>query len=122
MNQKSDATYSTFIAPGKEQITMEKNHSSSGELVVKGVATAVVAATIIQTGKGVLTTLAKQPLVMFGLGVVTGCFAHKYRKEIISITRKTAEQSKDFVLQQKENIKDLIAESQEGAEETDVLN
>ena len=122
MNQISEATYSTSIDSSKEQMAMESSHSSKGELVVKGVATAVAAATIIQTGKGVVTTLAKQPLIMFGLGIVVGCFAHKYRKEIISITSKTAEQSKDFVLRQKENLKDLIAESQDDAEERDDLN
>jgi len=62
----------------------------------------VAATTIVQTGKGVMTTLARHPLVMFSLGIAAGYLAHKYRKEIISITSKTAEQSKDFVLRQKE--------------------
>jgi hypothetical protein len=119
MNQISEATYSTSIDPGKEQMTMENSLSSKGELVVKGVATAVAAATIIETGKGVMTTLSKNPLVMFSIGIVTGFFVHKYRKEIISITSKTAEQSKDFVLRQKENLKDLLAERQEDDEVND---
>ena len=42
-------------------------------------------------------------------------FSTKYRKEIISITSKTAEKSKDFVLLQKENLKDLLAETREDA-------
>ncbi len=57
---------------------------------------------------------------MFGLGITAGFLVHKYRKEIISITSKTAEQSKDFVLRQKENLKDLLAETQEDAEEKHV--
>ena len=119
MNHISAGTHSTRIEPGKEQMTMKGGHSSKGELVVKGVATAVAASTIIQTGKGVMTTLAKHPIVMFSLGIAAGYLAHKYRKEIISITSKTAGQSKDFVLRQKENLKDLIAEAQEDTEEKD---
>ena len=119
MNHISAETHSTYIEPGKGQMAMEGGHSSKVELVVKGVATAVAATTIVQTGKGVMTTLARHPFVMFSLGIAAGYFAHKYRKEIISITSKTAEQSKDFVLRQKENLKDLIAETQEDAEEKD---
>jgi hypothetical protein len=117
MNHISAETHSTPIDPGKGQMTMEGSHSSKVELIAKGVATAVAATTIVQTGKGVMTTLARHPLVMFSLGIAAGYLAHKYRKEIISITSKTAEQSKDFVLRQKENIKDLLAETQEGVEE-----
>ena len=100
-------------------MTMEGGYSSKGDVIVKGVATAVAASTIIQTGKAVMTILARHPLVMFGLGIAGGYLAHKYRKEIISITSKTAEQSKDFVLRQKENLKDLLAETQEDTEEKD---
>jgi len=100
-------------------MTMEVSNSSKGDMIIKGVATAVAASTIIQTGKGVMTTLAKHPLVMFSLGIAAGFLVHKYRKEIISITSKTAGQSKDFVLRQKENLKDLLGETQEGAEEKD---
>jgi hypothetical protein len=119
MNHISAETDSNSAEPGKGQMTMEASHSSKGEVIVKGVATAVVASTIIQTGKGVMTTLAKHPLVMFSLGIAAGYLAHKYRKEIISITSKTAEQSKDFVLRQKENLRDMIAETRGGAEEED---
>ena len=122
MNHISTATHSTPIKPDKGQITMDRSHTSKGELVIKGVATAVAASAIIQTGKGVVITLARHPLVMFSLGIATGYLAHKYRKEIISVTSKTALQSKDFVLRQKENIKDLISETQENAEETDATH
>jgi len=120
MNHISAETHSIPIEPGKGQMTMEGSQSSKGELIAKGVATAVAATTIVQTGKGVMATLAKHPLVMFTLGIAAGYLAHKYRKEITSITSKTAEQSKDFVLRQKENLKDLFAETQEDAEEKDV--
>ena len=121
MNHISAETHSAPIEPGKGQMAMEGSHSPKGEMIVKGVATAVAASTIIQTGKGVMTTLAKHPLVMFSLGIAAGFLVHKYRKEIISITSKTAEQSKDFVLRQKENLRDLIAEAQEDTEEGGAL-
>lgn len=119
MNHISTGTHSAGVDPVKGKKITESSHASKGELVVKGVATTVAAATIIETGKGVMTALAKQPLVMFTLGIATGFLVHKYRKEIISVTGKTAEQGKDFILRQKENLKDLIAESQEDDEQTD---
>jgi len=119
MNHSVAGTDSNSIERIKGQMAMGDSHSSKGEVIAKGVATAVAASTIIQTGKGVMTTLAKNPLVMFGLGIAAGFLVHKYRKEIISITSKTAEQSKDFVLRQKENLIDLIAEAQEDTEEGD---
>ena len=117
MNHISAETHSTPIEPDEGQVTMESSNSSKGAVLFKGVATgvttAVAATTIVQTGKGVMTTLARHPFVMFSLGIAAGYLAHKYRKEIISITSKTAEQSKDFVLRQKESLRDLIAESME---------
>ena len=86
------------------------------DMIAKGVATGVVVSTIVQTGRGVARTLVKNPLIMFGLGFATGYFAHKYRKEIISMTHKTAEQSKDFIVRQKEAISDMLAENQEQLE------
>ena len=124
MKHNSAKTNSTPIKPDKGKVTMEGSNSSKGEVMFKGVATgvatAVAASTIIQTGKGVISTLAKNPIVMFSLGITAGYLAHKYRKQIISISSKTAGQSKDFVLRQKENLKDLLAETQEETEETDV--
>jgi hypothetical protein len=120
MNHISPETHSTHIKPGTAQMAMEGSPSSKVEVVAKGVATAVAATTIVQTGKGVMTTLARHPLVMFSLGIAAGYLAHKYRKQIITISSKTAEQSKDFVLRQKENLKDLLAETMEDSEEKDV--
>ena len=117
MNHISAGTDSSSVEPVKGQMAMEGGRLPKGEVIAKGVATAVAASTIIQTGKGVMTTLARNPLVMFGLGIAAGFLVHKYRKEIISITNQTAEQSKDFILRQKENLKDLIAEAQEDTEE-----
>jgi hypothetical protein len=86
------------------------SQSSKGELVVKSVATAVVATAIVETGLSFSKTLAKQPVILFGLGIVAGYFTYKYRKEIITITSHTAEQSKDFIVQQKKHLSDMLAE------------
>jgi hypothetical protein len=41
---------------------------------------------------------------------------HKYRREIIQAVTKAADMGKDFVLQQRESLDDLVAEAQEGNE------
>ncbi|MEI6541998.1 MAG: hypothetical protein WCL60_00650 [Methylococcales bacterium] len=120
MNQISTETQVIDIESGNEKIALSGSQYSKGEMMTMGVITGVAATTIIETGKGVLTTLAKHPLVMFSLGIAAGFVTHKYRKEIISITNKTAEQSKNFVLRQKENIKDLIVESPGDVEDREV--
>jgi len=76
-------------------------------------ATGAVATASTQTGKSFLGRLVSHPLVLFGLGVAVGYAIHKYRKEIIESANRAAEQSKDFVLQQRENLEDLVAESPE---------
>ncbi|MDD5268668.1 MAG: hypothetical protein PHO08_16325 [Methylococcales bacterium] len=120
MNNISEGTGSNSIEPGIGQMSTEGGHSAKGELIVKGVVTAVAASTIIHAGKGVMSALARHPLVMFTLGIGAGYFAHKHRKKIISITSDTVEQSKDFVLRRKENLKDLLEEAREDTEEKGV--
>lgn len=121
MKHLSTETHSTGIIATSEPMPMEGGRSSKSDVLVKRVATAVAVSTIVQTGKGVITALSRHPLVMFSLGLATGYLAHKYRKEIISIANKTAVQSKDFILRQKENITDLLAETGEGAEDKDAI-
>jgi len=60
-----------------------------------------------------MSLLAKNPIVVFSLGVAAGIVIHKYRKEIISGATDLAEKGKDFVLQQRENLEDLIAEGKD---------
>lgn len=98
------------------------SQSSKGELVVKSVATAVVATAIVETGIGFSKSLARQPVVLFGLGILAGYFTHKYRKEIIAITSHTAEQSKDFIVQQKNHLSELLTEIQSSDEQPDQSN
>ncbi|MGD0959115.1 MAG: hypothetical protein ABSB19_04835 [Methylomonas sp.] len=56
---------------------------------------------------------AKNPLLVFGLGMAAGYFIYKYRKEIIAKTTQTLDAGKDFILQQKENLEDIVAETKE---------
>ena len=58
----------------------------------------------------------RTPLVVFAAGVTTGYLLHKYRREIIQAVTKAADIGRDFVLQQKESLDDLVAEGQEGNE------
>jgi hypothetical protein len=74
-------------------------------------ATGAVVTASSQTGKSFFGKLIGHPLVLFGLGVAVGYTIHKYRKEIIESANRAAEQSKDFVLQQRENLEDLVAET-----------
>lgn len=77
--------------------------------------TAIAAST--STGSSFMSTLSKHPLLVFGLGLAAGYMAHKYRKEIIAAATRMSEQSKDFVLHQKENLEDLVAECKECADD-----
>ncbi|MFM8330659.1 MAG: hypothetical protein ACKN9T_03125 [Candidatus Methylumidiphilus sp.] len=60
-----------------------------------------------------MSILAKHPVITFSLGLAAGFFIHKYRKEIIQAASELSEKGKDFVLEQKENLADIIAETQE---------
>ncbi|GAB6068314.1 hypothetical protein JCM13664_16330 [Methylothermus subterraneus] len=64
-------------------------------------------------GKSLLKRLARNPWVWFGLGVAAGILIHRYRKEIIATAVKVGEKGKDFILQQKESLEDIVAETQE---------
>ncbi len=79
---------------------------------VKPAAVTIVAAAS-NPGRSLLHRLARNPWVWFGLGVAAGILIHRYRKEILATAVKVGEKGKDFVLQQKESLEDLIAETQE---------
>lgn len=64
-----------------------------------------------------MSILAKHPVLVFGLGVAAGYYAHKHRKDIIDSATRLTEKGKDFVLNQKENLEDLVAECQESADD-----
>lgn len=60
-----------------------------------------------------MSKLTKHPVLVFGVGVVAGYFVYKYRKDIIANASKTVNLGKDFILQQKENLEDLVAEAKQ---------
>jgi len=89
------------------------NHGNMGGHIARG---AVVSAGA-KTGGSVMKRLARHPLLMFGLGVVAGVVVYKYRKQIIASAVEVGEKGRDFVLQQKENLEDIVASTQEPGEE-----
>lgn len=78
------------------------------EMMKKSMASATV-----HSGSRLMSNIAKHPVLVFGLGIAAGYLVYKYRKEIISSTNKVVDAGKDFVLQQKENLEDIIAETKE---------
>jgi hypothetical protein len=90
-------------------------HHAAGAMMAKGAAaTGAMAAAVSTSHRSTLmSALTKHPLLIFGLGVAAGFLVHKYRREIIGSATRLGEKSKDFVLHQKENLEDLVAEYQE---------
>jgi hypothetical protein len=84
---------------------------------ITGAAAGLAATTQTATGKSVMSILAKHPVLVFSLGMAAGYLVHKYRKEIIESATRLTEQGKDFVLHQKENLEDLVAECKECADD-----
>jgi len=83
------------------------HHMAKGAAATGAIATASAPASRSFVGK-----ILRHPLVLFSLGVAVGYTVHKYRKEIIESANRAAEKSKDFVLQQRENLEYILAESQ----------
>lgn len=76
---------------------------------------AMMAAGGYAAGKGLLgagTGFLRNPLVVLAAGVAAGYLIFKYEKEIVETAGKLTGMGKDFMLHQKENLDDLIAESQ----------
>lgn len=78
---------------------------------------AMMAAGGVAAGKGLLGGLFRNPLVMLAAGVAAGYLLFRYQKEIVETASKLSGMGKDFVLQQKENLEDLLAEAKEKAPE-----
>lgn len=131
---KSDAAHTSFRGeteavsldaaptPGGGEKRALMRHMPSPDMLAKGVATGVAVSAITQTGRKIMSVLVRNPVVMFGVGFAAGFFVHKYRKEIIAAASSAADQSRDFVLRQKENLEDLLAESKEEADEAGSAN
>lgn len=86
-------------------------HGASNQLI-KGAAVSAGA----HTGKRLMQKISKHPLLLIGIGAVAGYFVHKYRKEIIASVSTVTDKGKDFVLQQRENLEDIVAEAKESEE------
>jgi hypothetical protein len=63
-----------------------------------------------------MSFLSRHPVITFSLGIAAGYFIHKYRKEIIEAANEASEKGKDFVLQQRESLADVLAEAKEAGE------
>jgi len=92
---------------------MMKEMNKSVEPIGKQIAKGSLASATVHTGGKIMSKVVKHPILVFGLGVVSGILIYKYRKEIISGTTKLVDSGKDFVLQQKENLEDLVEETKE---------
>jgi hypothetical protein len=84
-------------------------HAKVANGIIKGSMTSAT----IHSGRRLMSNITKHPVLVFGLGVAAGYLVYKYRKEIISSTTKAVDAGKDFVLQQKETLEDIIAETKE---------
>jgi len=60
------------------------NEGMGSMMKTPGIATGVVVYTGSSAGKSVIRKIFTHPLVLFGLGVVVGCYVYKYRKSIIA--------------------------------------
>ncbi len=97
---------------GKNMVHGAHAHHA-GHSMGKQVAAGTLATATVNTGGKLMSKITKHPVLVFGLGVVAGYMVYKYRKEIISSTNKAVDAGKDFVLNQKENLEDIVAESNE---------
>ena len=93
--------------------------NSAGHAMGNPVATgAMMAATGFAAGRGLLgASLLRNPVTLLAAGIAAGVAAgyllHKYEKEIVLALSRAAGMGKDFVLHQKENLEDLVAETHE---------
>jgi hypothetical protein len=92
---------------------MKHVHGNSANSMAKEVVKGSIVSSTVYAGGKFMSNAAKHPVLVFGLGFVAGFMIYKYRKEIISSTTKAVDAGKDFVLQQKENLEDIVAESKE---------
>lgn len=79
---------------------------------------AMMAATGFAAGRGLfggfsLLNPFRNPLLLLAGGIAAGYLLHKYEKEIVAAVSKATGIGKDFVLHQKENLEDLVAEAHE---------
>ena len=117
---ESDANLeSSQHRPARKRKSKRMAPPTRGETLVKGVVMGFIISGVTHAGRSMTRALVSHPLALFSAGVATGLLAHKYRKEIIIVGSRTAKESKNFLLRQRENLMDLVAESREYVAERD---
>lgn len=94
-------------------MAQKHNVKSSDSSMSKQVMAGTLATVTVNTGGKLMSKVTKHPALVFGLGMIAGYFVYKYRKDIIANASKTIDAGKDFILHQKENLEDLVAEAKE---------
>ena len=97
---------------------MPQMMDSMGHMMSHPVAKGAALAGAGYMARGVVSrSLFASPLLLLAAGVAGGVAAgyllHQYRKEIVLAVSRAAGMSKDFALQQKENLADLMEEAKE---------
>lgn len=87
--------------------------ATNGEILVKGVVMGLIISGLTHASKNFSYRLVKNPLAL----AATGYLTYKYRNEIIVLGNRTAVESKNFVLRQKEHLGDLLSEFKDGNNE-----
>lgn len=104
-------------SPRRKTKSVRMAPATRGETLVKGVVMGFVISSASQASRSLASALMRHPVALFSTGFVTGYLTHKYRKEIIVLGNRTTVESKNFVLRQKENLLDLVAECREHAQD-----
>ncbi len=94
--------------------TMGQGMGMMGHPVAKG---AMIAATGYTAGRALLPSVLRNPLLLLagGIagGVAVGYLLHKHEKEVMLAVSKAIGMGKDFAMQQRENLDDLVATAKE---------
>lgn len=92
----------------------KSSHIKHRDKLGKQVKNGVLASAIVVAGEKLLIKIAKQPILIFGLGMACGVGVYKNRQAIIDGANRTLAFGKNKALEQKEKILDLVAEAREG--------
>ncbi|NOU13539.1 MAG: hypothetical protein HOO92_06150 [Methylococcaceae bacterium] len=87
--------------------------ATPGEVLVKGVVMGFIISGLTRASKSITRTLVNNPLAVVSTGLLTGYLTYKYRKEIIVLGSRTAVESKNFLLRQKQHLGDLLSPVEE---------
>lgn len=62
-------------------------------------------------GTGIIRRIFSNPWVTLAIGAAAGYYGYKYRKEIVAAARQATDAGKDFVLEKRERLSDIVAEA-----------